>query len=154
MKRFLMVALALVLCLGFSACGQIEDANGEEDTALATLDKQALLAQMPSSFEMGSVRTTKDGVTQWSIRKFSGVKVLETCTVAKGARSVEFAVGSELEQGNLYVYVYKDGAIVSDLSIGKGSSLTIEFPAAGEYELRVAGESAAFSMTYSITVSE
>lgn len=149
MKHYWIFGLALVLCLGLVACGQIEDTNGEQETGLATITKQELLGGMGLS-TIGSFRSEANGTIEYSVKKFSGVEVFETVRVKEG-QSVTFDVESTLESGNLYIYVRKDGKIVGDLSIGKGASLTLESPQPGEYELCLAGESASFKLTVEIT---
>ncbi len=150
MKRYAIFGLILILCLSLVACSHIEDANGEADTALATLTDADLTAKAPSSSTNVSVRSEVNGQNTLKVKKFSGVDVLDSVRVKEGTASVTFTVSTALSAGNLYVYVYKDGKILGNLSICEGATLKIESPAAGEYELRIAGESAEFTVTYSV----
>ena len=152
MKRYLIVALTLILCVGFVACSHIEDTNGETETGLATLTNTELTAKAPSYTTTVSVRSEVNGQSTLKVKKFSGVDRLDSVRVKEGAASVNFTVSTTLTSGNLYVYVYKDGKILGDLSLCKGATLKLESPAAGEYELRIAGESAEFTVSYSIDV--
>lgn len=152
MKRYAIFGLIMVLCLSLAACSHIEDANGEQDTALATLTDAELTAKAPSSGTTVSVRSEVNGQDTLKVKKFSGVDVLDSVRVKEGTARVTFTVSTALTSGNLYVYVYKDGKILGNLSICEGATLALESPAAGEYELRVAGESAEFTVTYSVEV--
>ncbi len=152
MKRYVTLALTLVLCLSLAACSHVQDVNGRSDTALATLTDAELTAKTPSSTSTVSVYSETDGQNTLRVKKFSGVDVLDSVRVKEGAASVTFTVSTTLTSGNFYVFVYKDGKILGDLSLCEGATLRLEAPAAGEYELRIAGESAEFSVSYSIEV--
>lgn len=152
MKRYLIVALTLILCVGFVACSHIEDTNGETETGLATLTNTELTAKAPSYTTTVSVRSEVNGQSTLKVKKFSGMNVLDSVRVKEGTNSVTFTASTELMSGNFYVFVYKDGKILGDLSLCQGATLKLESPEAGEYQLRIAGESAEFLVTYSIEV--
>ena len=152
MKRYLTLALTLLLCLGFVACSHIEDVNGEADTGLATLTDAELTAKSPSYSATVTIHSEADGQHTLKVKKFSGMNVLDSVRVKEGTSSVTFTASTELSAGNLSVYVYRDGRILGTLSLCQGATLTLQDPEAGEYELRVAGESAEFTVTYSIEV--
>ena len=86
MKRILILAMALLLCVGFVACGQIEDANGEEETGLAVITKDELL-ESNSSSKVGYVRTQINNTLTNNARQPSLFK--RSCsTVEDGLASV------------------------------------------------------------------
>ena len=152
MKRFLILPLTLCLCLGMVACTHVEDINGEQETGLATLTEDQLTAKTPNYNATFSVYSEGGESSSLKVKKFSGVNVLDSVRIKEGTSSVTFTASTELSAGNLSVYVYRDGRILGTLSLCQGATLTLQDPEAGEYELRVAGESAEFLVTYSIEV--
>ena len=149
MKRILILAMALLLCTGLVACGQIEDANGEEETGLAVITKDELL-ESNSSSKVGYVRTQLNDTLTLKVKQFSGVEAVESVSVSKNTECLAFSVQSTLESGNLCIYVRCNGMIVGEFTPGQKDSLTIEKPAPGKYELCIAGESASFELTATI----
>lgn len=152
MKRICAMIMTLLLCLGLIACGQIADENGDQDTSLATLTREELVASNPTSVEAGSVKSSTDGRMTWKVKKFSGVKVLGSIEVQEGAQSLVISADSSLEKGNLYTFVCRDGEIIGAVATGTGAKLTIKNPKAGKYELRAAGESAAFELSVRMSI--
>ena len=152
MKRIFAIMMILLLCLGLVACGQIADENGDQDTSLATLTREELVASNPTSVETGSVKNSVDGKMTWKVKKFSGVKLLESIEMQEGAQSLVVSADSTLEKGNLYMFVCRDGEIIGAVATGMGAKLTIKNPKAGKYELRAAGESAAFELSARMSV--
>ena len=146
MKRILILAMALLLCTGLVACGQIEDANGEEETGLAVITKDELL-ESNSSSKVGYVRTQINNTLTLKVNQFSGVEAVDSISVSNGTERLTFSVQSTLNSGNLYIYVRHDGRIVGEFTPGQKDSLTLEQPAPGKYELCIAGESASFELS-------
>ena len=154
MKRILILGIALMLCVGLVGCGrQVKDKNGESETGLSSLTDQELLKSNPKSVSVGSVKNQENGKTTWTVKKFSGVEIVDTARVQEGAKSVAFVADCVREKGNLQLYVCKDGELIGTVSIGQGASLTIKNPKPGKYELRMAGESAAFDLSATVTVN-
>ncbi len=151
MKRYLCIGLLLVVCLSMVACGQIEDTNGADDYSLATLTKEDLLKKVSSSSQAGFLHTQLNDKHTYKVTKFSGVEVLEEIHVKQNAKQLTISASSTLNSGNLYVYVRCDGVIVGDFAIGQNDTVTLENPPSGDYELCIAGESASFELSVTIT---
>lgn len=150
MKRYLCIGLLLIVCLSMVACMQhVEDTNGADDHSLTTITKEQLLGSS-SAIKTISVRSEANGKIEYSVDKFTGVEKVEEVRVKDGTDSITFAVNTTLTEGNMYVYVRRDGQIVGELAIGKNDALTLEKPAPGKYELCIAGESANFEMVIDI----
>ena len=153
MKRYWIIGLILAMCLGLVACGQIEDTNGEQDYSLATITEEQLVKGTNSSSKVGFLHTQINNSHTFKVNKFSGVEAIESVRATESTKSITFLVESTRNSGNLYVYVRCDGQIVGDLEIGTKDDLVIENPAPGKYELCVAGESASYELSVTITIN-
>ncbi len=153
MKRYWIFGLILAMCLGLVACGQIEDTNGEDDYSLATITEEQLVKGTNSSSKVGFLHTQINDTHTFKVNKFSGVEVLESIRATESTKSITFLVECTRNSGNLYVYVRCDGQIVGDFEIGTKDDLVIENPAPGKYELCVAGESASYELSVTITTN-
>ena len=145
--RASLIAVALLFAVTLTACGSathIEDANGAENS-LCVLTEKELTDKHPNSLSNMSVLNEKDGVTEFSVRKFSGVKSIYSFR-AKADRSYTLEVTSELEEGNLRLFVWCGGEIMQGIAVGGAQTVTVN-GANGRCELRAAGESANFSMS-------
>ena len=152
MKRFWIFGLILAMCLGLVACGQIEDTNGEQDYSLATITEEQLVKGTNSSSKVGFLHTQINDSHTFKVNKFSGVEAIESVRATESTKSITFLVESTRNSGNLYVYVRCDGQIVGEFEIGAKDDLVIENPAPGKYELCVAGESASYELSVTITI--
>lgn len=150
MKRVYRAALitaALLIAVTLTACGSvthIEDTNGAENS-LCVLTEKELTDKHPNSLSNVSVLNEKDGVTEFSVRKFSGVKSIYSFQAKEGG-SYTFEVTSELEEGNLRLFVWCGGEILQEIAVGGAQTVTVS-GVNGRCELRAAGESANFSMS-------
>ncbi|MBR2446750.1 MAG: hypothetical protein IKB28_08840 [Clostridia bacterium] len=152
MKRYWIIGLILAMCLGLAACGQIEDTNGEQDYSLATITEEQLVKGTNSSSKVGFLHTQINDSHTFKVNKFSGVEAIESVRATENTKSITFLVECTRKSGNLYVYVRCDGQIVGDFEIGARDDLVLENPAPGKYELCVAGESASYELSVTITI--
>ena len=141
------------MCLGLVACGQIEDTNGEQDYSLATITEEQLVKGTNSSSKVGFLHTQINDSHTFKVNKFSGVEAIESVRATENTKSITFLVESTRNSGNLYVYVRCNGQIVGDFEIGARDDLVIENPAPCKYELCVAGESASYELSVTITIN-
>lgn len=153
MKRYWIFGLILAICLGLVACGQIEDTNGEQDYSLATITEEQLVKGTNSSSKVGFLHTQINDSHTFKVNKFSGVEAIESVRATESTKSITFLVESTRKSGNLFVYVRCDGQIVGEFEIGARDDLVIENPAPGKYELCVAGESASYELSVTITTN-
>lgn len=148
MKKLLLCAVLLLSVLATVACDasilQIEDTNGAENAALATLTDADLVDTMPQVVKQGAVRSDRKGVCRFRVKKMSGVEELYTFDADPDA-TYRFTVTSSLTAGNLRLYVCADKRIVADIPIGEGQSVTVS-GISGIASVRAAAESAAFSV--------
>lgn len=141
-KRLALLLVLLLLVLSFlTACGQIEDGNGPDDFALVTLTDADILKTLNSYSTVGTVKTELWNQCTYRAKKFSGV-----FTVTEISCEEELTLTSSIlcEAGNLRVVLVKDDAIVLELPIREEGSFTLS---PGRYKVRIAGESARFSLT-------
>ncbi len=153
MKRYWIFGLILAMCLGLVACGQIEDTNGQDDYSLATITEEELVKGTNSSSKVGFLHTQINDSHTFKVSKFSGVEAIESVRATENTKSITFLVESTRTSGNLYVYVRCDDQIVGEFEIGARDDLVIESPAPGKYELCVAGESASYELSVTITIN-
>ena len=135
-----------VLCSCF-LFKHIEDTNGEEDFSLCSITEEQIYSNSTSHVEIGAVSMRKGNVLNYSVKKFSGVKTLTKFT-AGASNNYAFTISVAAAAGNLRVCFINNGAIIYDVKIGAVELVKIS-DVSGTCELRVAGESAAFSITIS-----
>ncbi len=147
MKRFIPLLLisAVLLC----SCGlplrHIADTNGEEDSSLCTLTEEALCAEHTTRLTYKTVRLRSGNKQSYKAGKFSGVETLFTFTY-DADHPLTLTLQTERTEGNLRLFWWHDGEIVKDIPTNAFYSEIESFPENGRYELRAAGESAAFSV--------
>ena len=153
-KRTLFVSVisALLICVTLGMCScflfkHIEDTNGADDYSLCTITEERICSGATSSVEFGAVSTSFGSETKYSVQKMSGVKVLSK-TNADPANTYVCTITSSVTSGNLRVCFVNKGKIVYDVEINKTVHVELS-NLSGTLELRVAGESAAFSITVS-----
>lgn len=151
MKRIIASVLAAaLLLLPLCSCSNmqhIEDTNGAEDTSLCTLTEEELVSPHPHYIMQGSKLNQKSGAISFATRKMSGVMILDKFTV-KAGETYEFTGAVTVNSGNVRIYVICDGKIVLDIPTEFFNSLPLS-GVEGKCELRVAAESANFSLDIS-----
>ena len=144
MKKALILTLIVISLLMVScSLGQIEDTNGDEDSSLATLTDEDIIHGR-SSAAVTSVKTTMNGVTKLSVRKFSGVQTVETI---RSGSDTTLRISVRLSSGNLEVVLVKDGKITHRIPVNEDTETVLGQNS--KYELTIAGESADFTIEYS-----
>ena len=149
LKKSLLVSLIVVLAVLLASCGfgQIEDTNGDSPE-LCELTDDDIFNDNPKSVQFGSVYSSIGGKYSLKVNKFSGVE-----SVAKfSANGTKLVINSDstLQSGNFRIVLMHDGEYLSDIPTGE-KSVTIDSPE-GDYEIRVAGESAKFDIVISYSV--
>lgn len=151
MKKVLVSILAFILCAVFCSCTamNIEDTNGE-DTALCSITEEDILSGKLGSTLFGSSRVTLNDNTTYSVKKMSGVLILETIKSSNKDTVFTLTLTPELISGNLRILLLGNGELVTDFPLDKATTFFLDNPEC-KYELVVAGESAEFSVKYTIT---
>ena len=159
-KKIVAAVLLISLAFCFFACGEkspleIADENGEEDHSLAVLTLTEISAKKPKHFckEFGigipEDQSSIDGSNEFvasASSPFSGVAVLQKteCTEDK----ITFTVTSERKKGNMRIMLMDDKMnVLHDFKLGETSVYEIENAKGKKYEIRIACESAEFSIT-------
>lgn len=162
MKKKLWGLFAVVLIVVFVAWAifnpgpeHIEDTNGPDDYSLQQITEEDVLAQemgnrgglsqSKTQWEFGNI-SISDGV-QYSCRKFTGVYLLNTCTIFKGSDIHVYLSDFQISSGNFAFYVALDGKIVGEVKPDEYgcAELVIEnIEESGTLEYIIAGESANF----------
>lgn len=143
--RFVFAVFSLLLIMTLAAsCSSlmIKDTNGDGDTSLATLTDEDILNGY-SSVSVNSIKTTSNGVTKLSVRQFSGV---QTVGKIKSGEGTVFNASVKLNSGNLEVVLVKDGEIAYRIPVNEETEIILDQNSV--YELKIAGESADFSIEY------
>ena len=152
----LALAAAVVLAVvGRAKPLEIPDENGEESYSLAVLTEKEICAEEPKYscrvFGVGIDENAENAnasarITAEAKSAFSGVAVLQKTQC--DADKVTFTVNCERTAGNLRVVLLDENMrVVHDFAVGESSSFTLENASGKSFELRVAGESAEFSIT-------
>lgn len=148
-----------VFFLFFNGMEQIEDVNGPDDYSLATLTDADILANTLQSVG-GPKRTTgrltlpsgwalSDGVELWS-DEFSGVaEILWAEYILPSDFCLDLS-SFTVESGNFRMVVINNGEIIAEIQPGEDVQCLIE-GLTGTTAVRIAGESAAFSITMTET---
>jgi hypothetical protein len=152
------IALAAVIVIAVTGGAKpidIPDENGEADYSLSVITDAEICAKSPRfSCKIFGIGIDEDAenaddsvkITAEAKDSFSGVAVLQK-TFCEADR-VTFMVKCERVSGNLRVVLLDENrSIVHDFTIGESSVFTVENASGKRFELRVAGESAEFTVT-------
>ena len=143
-ESFLLTIIFLFILVG---CSHIEDTNGTDDHSLVTLTDADFLRGYSSGVSNMSVSKTVNEMTSFSVKKFSGISVLERKIRASG-EDLEIRTDTGLASGNLRICVVRDNEeIVAEIDVNGNDEILIE-NANGVYTIVIGGESADFSFTY------
>ena len=152
----LALAAAIVLAvIGGEKPLEIADENGEENYSLAVLTENEICEEEPKFsckvFGVGIDENAQnindsDKVTAEAKAAFSGVAVLQKTECE--AETVTFTVNCVRAKGNLRVVLLGENMhVLHDFTVGESSSFTLEGAKGKSFELRLAGESAEFTVT-------
>lgn len=148
MKRFLCLITVLSLLFCLAGCGGIEDTNGPDDFSLVTITDEDICSGKLSYSAMMSSTTNINNKLTLKIRKFSGVKEPDSpvARVKTNGETLIFRTDITVTAGNFRACIVRDNEeIVGEFPIDVAGEVRIE-NAVGTYSLRIAGESAAFSL--------
>lgn len=148
MKKII-VLLSFFILFTLSGC-HIEDTNGEDDFSLVELTDEDFFKASSSSKTM-SIRTQINNKGKMKVKKFSGVELLDSIYVKN--KKLTIKLSSEVKSGNFKIVVIKDDEIIKVLNINEANQEFVIENANGLYLLKVAGESANFSINYEINVN-
>lgn len=163
MKKNLTMALGAVVVL---VCAvwflmnpgpeHIEDTNGPDNYTLQRITEADVVA-----LKMGSRGSLSTSETHWdfgalsvssgveySCKKFTGVLLLDSCTIFKGSDIHVLLPEYRVKGGNFAFYVVFDGQVigkVEDDGFGNGEFLKENIDKTGSLQYIIAGESANFS---------
>lgn len=149
MKKFLFVLVSVFMLIGFTGCnfGQVEDTNGEDDYSLVKYTDGDITNKSSSYSALGLLENNIGSNKSISASKFSGIYTIDTIDVSSG--TLVFSIESELTAGNFRIVIVKDGSIVDDAELNKTDTIEI-VNANGKYVLKVVGESAKFSVKWTV----
>lgn len=149
MKKFLFVLVGFIMLFSFTACnfGQVEDTNGEDDYSLVKYSDEDITKKSSSYSALGLIKKNIGSNKSISASKFSGIYTIETVDLSSG--TLVFSIESELTSGNFRIVIVKDGSIVEDAELNKTDTIEIT-NANGKYILKIVGESAKFSVKWTV----
>lgn len=141
------IVVAAVVVIFFGPDNQIEDTNGPDNFALATITDEDIIACEMSSEGLGK-KTGALTATTYHSNKYSGVDMLEAWDYCSAGQTIT-ANHMTVTEGNFCFAVVLNGKIVHKFELNQlTQSYTTE--EAGELYLVIAGESANFSFDYSV----
>jgi hypothetical protein len=140
MKKILFIILS---CLALTSCTykHIEDTNGVDNYSLVTLTDDDITNNVSSYVATLSSQIYINGINKVTIKKFSGVKIIDTFS-KDGIINTSII----LNEGNLRVCLVNDNLIEYDFDLFADDSYTFEVK--NKCKLVIAGESANFKMEY------
>jgi len=154
LKKLSILTAVLLLVLSLIGCGnyinrfpRIEDANGPDDFTLCSITEEEI-CQSKAHIAIASITTTNGGKTKISIGELSGVLQPDASLASVGAKgeTLVWHAVSSVTAGNLRICIVRDNSeIVGEFPINDEGEVRIE-NAQGRYTLRIAGESAEFSL--------
>ena len=154
------IALAIIVVV-LIPLPQIEDLNGEHNTALAQIAMEEIVstdrdytAQMPRMYHDGAHSEAGGAYqdidyerVQYKCKKFSGVYTIQATQVADHQVAIE--IDSTLTSGNLEFFIFIDGQFYMRLAGNKDHSILLDDVAGKLILLKIGGESAEFAVTIS-----
>ena len=147
MKKLLIFILTAFVLFSLTGCSHIEDTNGMDDPSPVTLTDADFLKGHNSGITSMSVSKTVNEMTSLSVKKFSGITIMEKKIRASG-EDIEIKTDTALAEGNLRICVVRNNEeIVAEIDINGNSELCIE-NANGVYTIVTGGENANFAFTY------
>ena len=147
MKKIIPFILTALVLFSLTGCSHIEDTNGADDHSLVTLTDADFLKGYHSGVTSMSVSQTVGEMTSLSVKKFSGITILEKKIRASG-KDIEIKTDTALAEGNLRICIVRDNEeIVAEIDINGNDEICIE-NANGVYSIVIGGESANFAFTY------
>ena len=150
MKKIICALLLCCTLLSFAGCAMIsyEDTNGDEDFTLQTLTEEDILDGGNSS-EMLSSHVTVNNKSTYKAKSLSGVKVLYEKKLRE--ETITFSLSSTVSKGNARLVLASEDAILHEFDLNKADqSFTLE-NFTGRVFLRLAGESAEYSVSFSVS---
>ena len=152
MKKLAILIISLILasvCL--CACVYIPDENGDEDYSLCKLTENDIISSTDFQAMYSQKQGVQNGTTVYTAKKLSGVYTVDK-VYSNNAGALTIYSTVTLTEGNVRICLVQDGKIVCDIPVGENMETKIENPS-GNYQLRVAGESASLELEYEILIS-
>ena len=162
-KKILGIVFAVVMVLGYVGWSilnpgpeHIEDTNGpdnynlqkitEADVVALKMGTRGGLTTSETHWDFGALNISSG--LEYSCKKFTGVYLLDSCTIFKGSDIHVLLPEYRVKSGNFAFYVVFDGQVigkVEDDGFGNGEFLKENIEKTGSLQYIIAGESANFS---------
>ena len=150
------IAVFAVMMVKAPRPDHIEDTNGpdnhalqqitEEDVLLREMGARGGIAEQEKKLKLG-IFSLGSGV-EYSSNKFTGVALMDSCTLFAGSDIHVYLEDFEIKSGNFAFFVIFEGEIVGQLQpdeFGSAEFIMKNVPETGVLEYVIAGESASFS---------
>lgn len=142
--KILVLTLLLLCLLSLTSCRHIEDTNGPDDYSLNQITDEKIITGTTYSM-FGSFETRLNNEYSLKVKKFSGVYLLEEISTYNYFR---INLNLTINSGNAKVVIIKNNEIVYEFKVGEDDTYNTAAP--GDYLLKIAGESANFSVKFTI----
>jgi len=148
--KIVRVLICILLLGSLVGCmKQIEDTNGDEDFSIVSISDEKICSNVNSYVAFNSYSVENDGFKTVSIKTFSGVDTVDKTVVFN--QSLTYNIDLTVKKGNFRLILIKDREIIWEFPLNESSSYTVN-NGSGIYELKIAGESAEFSINFSIEI--
>lgn len=149
MKKIISVCLLIICFLFMVSCSHIEDTDNTNNNLLTIKDENIIEGM--SNVSTGRISSSKQSNDEYigtiKVTKMSGVESIKSIS-GKGQKLI-FNIKNTLETGNFEIVIVHNDVIIHNFGLNEESEFIIE-EADGTYYLKIAGESAKFSLEYKI----
>lgn len=152
MKKILFIILLITSFFAFTSCARhIKDTNGENNFNTETISTQDMLDNNSSSIKQGALEKKKGNSVSINVKKFSGIETIHNFKL--NSATLDFAINIKVNSGNLKVIICSKSDVIKEFKVNKGTQ-RLQLPTTTEnLYLKIAGESASFSLSYEYEVN-
>lgn len=144
------VFLLIIMCFMLVGCSHIEDTNGSDDYSIVTYSNDDILNKSSSYITVGYSESIKSlggkTIGKVNCNKFSGIKNIEK---SRYDSKVNIDIKCNVTSGNFKVVVIYDDMIYKTILANTSQSFSMNVD--GYLTIKIVGESAKFSLEYSIS---
>lgn len=149
MKKIASILLAGVLCLSLGGCGtEYEDTNGADNFTLQTITDRNIIALDTGASGLRYTQDSADSTitsSEFSAKAFNGVEQIYQTNFLLSSDVSVYIGHMNVKSGNFKLAVLNNDEIIQEIPLDAFNETFLFEDMKGDFSIRVAGESAAFS---------
>lgn len=149
MKKIASILLAGVLCLSLGGCGtEYEDTNGADNFTLQTITDRNIIALDTGASGLRYTQDNADSTitsSEFSAKAFNGVEQIYQTNFLLSSDVSVYIGHMNVKSGNFKLAVLNNDEIIQEIPLDAFNETFLFEDMKGDFSIRVAGESAAFS---------